>query len=217
MNFKAVLFDLDGTLLDTLEDIADSTNYVLEKNNLPTHPLQSYNKFVGDGLTMLMKRVLPKDKREGNLLDQCVEEFRREYQKRWNAKSKPYPGIKQMLDVLKGRKLKLAVLSNKPDDFTKQCVNELLPHWNFEMILGLNHSIPAKPNPTGAKKIIDYLKLLPEDILYVGDTDIDMKTASATGMYPCGVLWGFRSRKELEESGAKCLLEKPEDISALLD
>ena len=217
MNFKAVIFDLDGTLLDTLEDIANSTNKILINNGFPTHSLNRYRNFVGSGLKVLINRVLPEGRRDEATVEKCVQEFREDYKKNWNIRTKPYDGIADVLDKLSDRKIKLAVLSNKPHDFTLQCVDEMLSHWHFEKVLGLHEGIPPKPDSTGAQQIADFLKLSPGEILYVGDTDIDMETATSAGMFPCGVLWGFRSKKELEESGAKTLVENPSELLNLLD
>ena len=216
MNFKAVIFDLDGTLLDTLEDIGNSTNKVLNGNGFPTHPLNRYRNFVGSGLQVLIKRVLPENERNERTIEKCVQEFREDYKQNWNIHTKLYDGIADILDTLSDRKIKLAVLSNKPHDFTRQCVDEMLSLWHFEMVSGLNEESPPKPDPTGARRIADFLKLSPGEILYVGDTDIDMETATAAGMFPCGVLWGFRSKEELEESGAQALIEHPSELLNLL-
>ncbi|MCL0061042.1 HAD family hydrolase [Dehalococcoidia bacterium] len=216
MRFEAVVFDLDGTLLDTLEDIADSANAVLAKRHFPTHNVEDYRYFVGDGLPTLLSRILPQESRNDNIIKECVQRFREEYGRNWNVKTKPYDGVAEMLDALAVRHLKMAVLSNKPDDFTKKCVVELLPKWTFEIVLGLHSGIPPKPDPTGAHQVADYLSIPPSQILYVGDSAIDMKTAIAAGMYPLGVLWGFRSREELEDNGARTLIERPQEILALL-
>ncbi|MBT9149171.1 MAG: HAD family hydrolase [Dehalococcoidia bacterium] len=216
MYFKAVVFDLDGTLLDTLEDIAHSANTVLARRGFPTHSLDDYRYFVGEGVTTLITRVLPDEKRNDDTIAECVRAFREEYGRNWNVKTTPYDGVPQMLDELASRHLKLAVLSNKPDDFTKKCVTELLPDWTFEIVLGLHSGIPPKPDPTGASQVAEYLSVPPSRILYVGDSGIDMKTAIAAGMFPLGVLWGFRSQEELQDNGAQALISRPQEILAVL-
>src|SRR3972149_3945750 len=122
MHFKAILFDLDGTLLDTLEDLGTAANRVLDKYGFPTHPLGTYRYYVGDGATVLMKRALPENKRDDDTVGACVQTFREEYGKGWNVKTRPYDGVAEMLDALAAGGLKMAVLSNKPDEFTKRCV-----------------------------------------------------------------------------------------------
>lgn len=217
MDFKAVIFDLDGTLLDTLEDIADAANSVLKERGFPLHSIDDYRIFVGEGLTMLMTRALPGEQKNSGTIDECTKAFRELYDLCWNKKTKPYPGVAEMLDGLTARKLPLGVLSNKPDDFTKMCVAELLHKWTFTIIQGASGTIPHKPDPTGARQIADALAIPPPDILYLGDTGTDMQTAVNAGMFPLGALWGYRTREELQAHGAKALIEQPEDLLTLLD
>ncbi len=216
MNYKAVIFDLDGTLLNSLEDIADSANSVLSDHGFPTHKPDDYRMFVGSGMSELMIRALPEEKRNAESIDDYVKEYRAEYSQNWNKKTKPYDGILEMLDVLTAISIKIAVLSNKLHAFTKQCVDELLPRWKFDVVVGFQNEIPPKPDPTGALQIAEQLNLSPSQILYVGDSDIDMKTGVAAGMHPVGVLWGFRTKEELQKNGAKTLIEKPQEILNLL-
>ena len=217
VRFDAVLFDLDGTLLDTLDDIADAANRVLSSQGYPTHAVDAFRFFVGEGARTLVHRVLPEDARDTATVDRLYAEFRREYSLNWNAKTRPYDGIPEMLDGVVTRGLKIAVLSNKPDDFTKKCVSELLPRWTFDVVLGHHDKIPAKPDPVGALSVARDMGVPPEQILYLGDSSIDMRTAVASGMFPLGVLWGFRTRDELELSGARLVLSKPADLLAILD
>jgi len=217
MNYKAVIFDLDGTLLNSLEDIADSANSVLLNHDLPTHKPDDYKIFVGSGISELMSRALPEKEKDPDTIDDYVKEFREEYARNWNVKTEPYAGIAAMLDELVSRKIKIAVLSNKLHAFTKQCVDELLPRWKFNIVMGLQNDIPPKPDPTSALQIAKQLNIDPLHILYVGDSDIDMKTALAACMHPVGVLWGFRTKKELQKNGAKTLIEKPQELLDLIE
>jgi len=217
VRFDAVLFDLDGTLLDTLEDIADAANRVLTRHHYPAHPLDAYRYFVGEGVRVLVWRLLPQDARSEETVDVMHAEFREEYSRNWNAKTKPYEGVPEMLDGLVDRGLKIAVLSNKPDDFTRKCVDELLPRWAFDAVLGHRDGIPPKPDPTGALQVARDLRVSPGRILFLGDSSIDMETALAAGMSPAGVLWGFRDREELERSGARAVIGAPRDVFALLE
>jgi len=212
MQFKAILFDLDGTLLDTLEDLGNSVNRVLAEKEFPTHDLDLYRYFVGDGALMLITRALPKQKRKTEVIQSCVDAFQQDYSQNWKVKTKLYDGIAEMLDELVTRNLKLAVLSNKPHKFTKQSVDKLLSNWRFEIVLGQRDAVPRKPRPEGALEIAEHLNTKPENILYLGDSAVDMQTATAAGMFPVGVLWGFRSAKELNDSGAKALLERPLEV-----
>jgi phosphoglycolate phosphatase len=131
--------------------------------------------------------------------------------------TKPYDGVEEMLDALVTHGLKLAILSNKPHELTKLCVSGLLPNWTFDVVLGQQEPIPRKPDPAGALKIAEELKIPPSGFLYLGDTATDMKTAIAAGMFPVGVLWGFRPAEELQQSGAQLLLKRPMDIMNLLN
>ena len=217
MHFKAILFDLDGTLLNTLEDLGNAANNVLKKNGFPTHTIDAYRFFVGDGIATLMKRALPEDQRNENVIRLCIQAYREEYSRNWKIKTMPYDGITEMLDALTLRRLKMAVLSNKPDEFTKQCINEFFPRWTFDAVLGQRSSLPIKPDPSGAFEIARCLNVPPADFIYLGDTAIDMKTATASGMFPAGATWGFRSEKELQENGARALLKTPLEVMGLLD
>jgi len=216
MRFSAVLFDLDGTLLDTLEDLADAVNRALAAHDFPPHPVADFRYFVGDGSTKLIERSLPKGRRDAATIRECLAQFKREYALNWNVKTRPYPGVAEMLDGLAERKVRLAVLSNKMDAFTRQCVEALLPRWKFEVILGQREGIAVKPDPGGALEVARLMRLPPAQFLYLGDTSIDMKTARGAGMHPVGALWGFREREELETGGAESLIARPQELPALL-
>jgi phosphoglycolate phosphatase len=216
MRFEAILFDLDGTLLDTLEDLADAANRALVRNGFPVYPMNAYRHMVGDGVAVLMHRALPEDKRSEDIIRVCIQAFLEEYARTWNVKTKPYDGVTEMLDRLAAHGTKMAVLSNKPDEFTKRCVAEFLPEWNFNLVMGYNNSFPLKPDPASAGEIARCLNIPPSQFIYLGDTAIDMKTAVAAGMFPVGALWGFRTGNELLENGALALVKKPQEILNLL-
>ncbi|HUV78728.1 MAG TPA: HAD family hydrolase [Desulfobacterales bacterium] len=216
MIFEAVLFDLDGTLIDTLEDIGDAVNRVLSKNSFPTHAIFTYRKFVGDGSRTLMERALPKEHRNDKNIDACLKEYVEDYSRNYNVKSKLYFSIPNLLDRLKAKRVKLAILSNKPDAMTKTCVNAFLSKWDFDVVFGQRDSVPRKPNPQGALEIAKKMSIPPSNFLYLGDMATDMKTAVSAGMFPVGVLWGFRSSKELKESGACAIIDQPLTVLDLL-
>ncbi|MBN2590365.1 MAG: HAD family hydrolase [Sedimentisphaerales bacterium] len=217
IRFKAVLFDLDGTLLDTLEDLANSMNVILNAHGMNTFPIDDYKEFLGLGLEALIRCVIPEDKVNDKIVDEFLACMRVEYGKRWAEKTKPYPEIHELLDELQAMDLKLVVLSNKADDYTQIIVSKLLPNWQFDIVRGLKDDFPPKPDPASALQIAHELKIEPADFLYLGDTDIDMQTANAAGMYAVGVLWGFRTADELNENGAKTLLESPLQVLDLLN
>ncbi len=215
--FKAVIFDLDGTLLDTLEDLANSMNRVLSRNKLPTHPVESYKYFVGDGASTLVRRVLPfeVESPEG-VFERLLREFLEDYSNNWDVATKPYPGIDKLIKGLERKGLKMAILSNKPHKFTKLCVKRFLNDFTFNEVFGERPGVPRKPDPQGAIELAERLEVTPSQCIYLGDTSIDMKTAVAAGMYPVGVLWGFRDKEELLKSGAKRLISHPEELFELL-
>lgn len=216
MKFKAVIFDLDGTLLNTIDDLANSMNAVLERSGYPTHGNDSYKYFVGDGLRNLVKRALPENKKDDTSVDLYLAELKTEYGKRWDEKTRPYEGIPELLDALTARGLKLAVLSNKVDNMTQLVISRLLSNWHFDIVAGEKAGVPRKPNPAGALKIAEQLAIKPEEILYLGDTNVDMQTAMSAGMYAVGVLWGFRQADELVKGGARILIPKPEVLLDML-
>ena len=216
MKYKAVLFDLDGTLLDTLDDLADSANRVLAEMQMPQHPVDAYRYFVGDGMMTLLQRIVPEEKRDNKTLGKVAEAFRHDYGNNWAVKSRPYEGISHMLSELKARGLQLAILSNKPQDFTQLCVGKLLAGFLFNPVLGQREGVPKKPDPSGALEVAELLNIPPEDFLYLGDTSIDMLTAKSAGMCAVGALWGFRTKDELRKSGADYMVQSPVDLLELL-
>lgn len=206
MKFKAAIFDLDGTLLDTLDDLADSMNHVLERNRLPRHEPKAYRYFVGDGIEMLVRRALPFQVAGTGELDRWVREMKAEYGRRWLCRTRPYAGVPEMLQAFAAAGVALAVLSNKPDDASQAIIRALLPDAGFRMVLGATPERPKKPDPAAALEIAARLNTPPHEILFVGDTPIDMQTACAAGMFPLGVLWGFRPAEQLIAAGAQMLV-----------
>jgi len=216
--FKAVLFDLDGTLLDTIEDLTNSMNAALSRLGFPGHSIEACKQLVGEGIEHFAASALPFGKsRSEAMVARCVGLMREEYRKRWAVKTRPYDGIAELLDALSGRGLGLAVLSNKADDFTKMMVSHFLPQWRFEMVVGAKPSVARKPDPASALCVAEDLRLAPGEILFLGDTKTDMETARAAGMYPVGALWGFRSAEELLRSGAQNLIRRPDELLILID
>ncbi len=217
MSYQAVLFDLDGTLLDTLTDLADATNCALRSLGFPEHPRECFRYFIGDGVEQLIRRVLPEDRCDAATLAACADLMRKEYGERWAATTRPYEEIAELLDALAARGVPMAVFSNKPDEFTRLCVAQLLPQWKFAVVLGAGTTLPRKPDPAGAREIARRLGVAPGEVLYLGDTNTDMQTAVAAGMFPVGALWGFRTADELTGSGARALLQRPWELLDILD
>ncbi len=215
MQYRAALFDLDGTLLDTLDDLADAANRVLAAEGMPVHEVEAYKKFVGDGLATLVERIVPGEQHNEETLRRVVDAFRQDYGAHWHEKSRPYAGVPEMLTGLRKRGLRLAVLSNKPHEFTKLCVRRMLGDFSFYPVLGQREGVPKKPDPAGALEAAALLDIPAREILYVGDTAVDMQTAAGAGMTAVGVLWGFREEEELTASGADYLVSHPEEILEL--
>lgn len=214
---SAVIFDLDGTLLDTLDDLADSANEALAACGFPAHPVDAYRTFVGDGMAVLIERILPEASRTTGEVNRVLEVYRAAYGRRWKAKTRPYPGIEELLTGLTAGGIPLAVLSNKPQAYTEICMAHFLGHHRFELIFGQRDHVTRKPDPAGAHEIAAELGLDVTEILFIGDTATDMDTATAAGMIPVGVLWGFRQEAELRAHGAQHLVGRPEEILALFD
>lgn len=216
MRYRAILFDLDGTLLDSLADLASAANRVLAARGLPVHPEEAYRFFVGDGLATLVARILPPSLRSPALVAEAMAAFEADYGRNWQVRTRPYAGIAAMLDGLVAGGMGLSILSNKPDSFTRLCVERLLPQWDFAPLRGQRPGVPKKPDPTAALAIAAHLGLDPEAILYVGDSGVDMQTARGAGMDAVGVLWGFRGEGELRAAGAHHLITQPDQLLPLV-
>ncbi|MBM3890198.1 MAG: HAD family hydrolase [Verrucomicrobia bacterium] len=212
--FRAILFDLDGTLADTLADLANASNWMLEQLGCPTHPMAAYRHMVGDGARNLCIRALPADRQ--HLLDEAIRVFRQRYGEHCFDLTAPYPGVADLAAQLHADGYKLAVLSNKPDDFTKKTVAYYFKPSPFDLVRGQLPGGPLKPDPATALSVAAELGEPPAQWLYLGDTNTDMRTACGAGMFPVGVLWGFRDREELVASGARELIATPEDLWRLL-
>ena len=212
---RAVLFDLDGTLADTLADLANATNAALAAVGCPTHPRDKYRHLVGDGARTLCARALPADRQE--LVDAVRERMREHYAAHCFDETKLYAGIPELITALREQNYRLAVLSNKPDDFTQQMVAHYFPDGTFQVVRGHVTGAPLKPDPTAAVAIASQLGIPAREWLYLGDTNTDMQTATAAGMIPVGVLWGFREKAELLASGAAKIVATPAEVLKLVD
>ncbi len=213
--FQAIVFDLDGTLINSLQDIADAMNRVLTAHGFPTHPYEAYRTFVGKGLRNLSEQVLPLEAREETILQQVHTDLLIDYKTNYVRKTVLYPGVSTLLDALTAKGLGLAIVSNKAHEITARIVDQLLAPWPFACALGTGGAIPRKPDPTGALMCAEALGVEAKHIAYVGDSGIDMQTAHNSGMYPVGVTWGFRSRDELKANGAALIIDRPEALLQL--
>ncbi|WP_066345998.1 HAD family hydrolase [Aliarcobacter cryaerophilus] len=211
---KTVIFDLDGTLLDSIEDISSSMNKVLESLQLPTHKIEDYKYFVGGGVDILVENALSNQSKE--IKDEVIKRFKIEYDGKLHSKTLPYDGIYELLDELKKLDINLAVLSNKPHEFTVSYVNHFFKNYNFKEIHGQKKDVPKKPDPKAALDIVKCLDSSCENTYFIGDTKIDMQTAKSANMTAIGVLWGFRDEKELRDFGADFIVSNPLEILKIL-
>lgn len=214
--FRAVAFDLDGTLLDTIGDLADAANAALGALGFPGHDERVYMRLVGDGIDTLVRRALPEEHRDAKTVNRGVEELRRRYALDRLVKTQPYPGVPELLDRLAADGCRMAIVSNKPDTSTREIVADKLASWRFDRVVGARPGVPLKPDPTSVLEVAAGLGIEPREFVCLGDSGIDMDTARAAGMHPVGALWGFRGREELLAHGASVLLEQPCDLIALL-
>jgi phosphoglycolate phosphatase len=212
MMYEAVIFDMDGTLLDTIEDIADSMNAALTCLGFPVHPVDRYRDFVGDGIEVLAIRALPELQRGTENVLKCVEAMREEYSSRWSLNTRPFEGIPELLDGLTGMGVKLSILSNKLDSFTKVMARAYLQKWTFHEVRGLSPDCPRKPDPCGARICAERMGVSTTSCIFLGDSAIDMETATGAGMFPFGALWGYQDSERLLLHGAKVLLDDPRDL-----
>lgn len=209
--FEAVIFDLDGTILNTLDDLADSANYVLAAQGFPTHPTEQYKTFVGNGIPKLIQRMLPTDASD-EVFERTLAAFEKYYDAHKNDKTAPYDGIPELLSVLKSRGVRLCVLSNKQHDLSVQIVKHHFGENTFDIIRGKMEQFPAKPDPASCNDVISALNIPKSNILYAGDSNVDMQTGHNAGLTKCGVSWGFRSIEELRSAGADYIASSPQDI-----
>lgn len=213
---KTIIFDLDGTLLDTLADLAASANFTMEKMGYPVHTLDSYRYFVGNGVPKLLERCLPEDKRtEGNILT-ARKIFAEHYNVHFVDKTRPYEGVAELLEDLKKSGVKMAVASNKSDEFTASLVKRFFGN-AFDAVQGGKADVPKKPAPDIVFGIMEKLGAVPENTYFAGDSNVDMYTAKNAGITAIGCLWGFRTKEELVNGGADFLAESPMDIYKILE
>jgi phosphoglycolate phosphatase len=217
LHFDGVIFDLDGTLADTLDDLASALNRVLRAECLPPHDLTWYKRMIGHGIRQLVSDALPPEARTDETIARCHNGMIADYGEHCLVTTHLYDGVAELVEHLVTDGVKVAVFSNKADDLTRRIVDALLGSDTFAAVVGAQHGLPLKPDPTAALLISTHLALPPRHIAYLGDTRIDMLTARRAGMLAVGVSWGFRARDELFEGGASAVLDHPLELLALRD
>lgn len=207
-----IIFDLDGTLLDTVADLAVSTNYALSQFNFPTHEISAYKLFIGNGINNLFERALPKGEKTAENIWEIRKHFLEYYGAHSTELTVPFPGISELLQKLQSAGFKLAVASNKYQEGTETLIQRFFPEIEFTAVFGQREGIPVKPDPTIVHDIIAIAKVSASEVLYVGDSGVDMQTANNSGVDAVGVTWGFRPKAELEAFRPKYMIDKAEDI-----
>ena len=216
MAMRAFLFDLDGTLVDSLGDIGGAMNFALAACGFPRHHLADYRRFVGEGVEMLARRAAPASPDAERRRVELIAAYQHRYAEHLFDATVPYPGIAELLAVLRTRDVPLGVLSNKPDEPTRRLCAALFPPGTFACVQGQLPDVPAKPDPGAALALAAQLGVAPAEVAFVGDTAVDMRTAVAAGMRPVGVAWGFRPL-ELRETGAERVVERADELLELLE
>lgn len=217
MIYQGVIFDLDGTLADTLEDIAGSVNRTLVKFGYPVHAVSDYKLLVGRGLDNLIKQSLPGSFRSDEIVNKCLSVMMADYTENCLVSTHLYDGISEMIKAMLAKNIILAVFSNKAEPLTIKIVKHLLPGIPFIQVSGARKDLPKKPDPAGALLICSQAGVAPGRFVYVGDSDVDMITAHSAGMFGVGVSWGFRSVEELLENGARKIIHRPSELTDLFE
>jgi len=212
LQYEGVICDLDGTLVDTLADLADALNRVLLSEGAPGHGLATYKLLVGKGIRDLVAQALPPEKRSAETIARCYAAMLADYGEHCLVKTRKYDGVAELGDGLRAAGVKLAVLSNKSHELTSRIVESLFGCGYFEVVMGAQPGVPLKPDPTAAVLISERLSIAASRMVFLGDSGIDMLTASAAGMIAVGAAWGFRTKDELVENGASVVLDHPLEL-----
>lgn len=216
MQYPVIIFDLDGTLLSTVDDIGSAANQVLKEMGYSSHPLSAYQQFVGSGVAVLFERALPQENADRNVVNECCLRFGQAYEAYWNQASAPYERIPELLAQLLELDYRLAVLSNKPDLFAQKCVSTYFAPYRFDPVFGQRPGVARKPDPQAVRAIMKYHDVSAKQTLFVGDSEIDIQTAQNAGIFSVGVAWGYRSPESLIAQGVDLIIDQPSDLLSFL-
>lgn len=209
---STLIFDLDGTLLNTLDDLTDAGNRLCAARGWPQHTPQAFRHLVGNGIPKLVERLTPEALRTPEVLQAALADFRAAYEPHMKDKTAPYPGIPELLQALRAKGVRVAVYSNKADDFARSVCEEYFGPDAFALVRGQRPGVPLKPDAAGTLALLQELGVQPDECWYIGDSDVDVLTAHNAGMRCCGVTWGFRGREELVRTGADALADTPPGV-----
>ncbi len=215
MKFKAIIFDLDGTLIDSIPDIADAANQLMVNHNYPTHDPLLYVQWIGNGALKLIEQALLGNANEVSLPG-LLHEYLDIHTRNCTNKTRLYPGIDNLLNYLNGQKISISILTNKPDGLAQKVFEHYLSEWSFDFVIGQMPDFPKKPDPMRAIEIADKINCTPHEMLFIGDSDTDMKTGNAAGMVPVGVTWGYDTKSSVEEAGAKYLMQSVQELLSFI-
>lgn len=215
MGYESVIFDLDGTLLNTIDDLADCCNRVCARHGWPQRSVQEYKYFVGSGMRNLVTRFVPEDWRTPERVQQVLDEYMPIYAAHKEDKTAPYPGIPELLERLGKAGVRCAVLSNKAHSAAAPILEHYFPGV-FPLVQGAVDGLPLKPDPALVLRLMERMGARMDSTLFVGDSDVDLRTGRNAGLPVCSVLWGFRTREELEAAGADCFAASPEELAAVI-
>lgn len=215
MKIKAIIFDLDGTLIDSIPDITDAANQLMVNHNFPVHDASSYVEWIGNGALKLLKYAVPGNTGDA-YLSKLLDEYLEIHSGNCTNKTSLYPGIDNILSYLNEQNISISILTNKPHALTQKVFEHYLKKWKFEFVLGQMQGFPKKPDPALAIEIADKLKCKTQEIMFIGDSDTDMKTGIAAEMIPVGVTWGYDTKDSIVEAGAKYIVNNAQELLKFL-